>query len=256
MPNPSPALALIIITALGACVGSFLNVCILRIPKGESIVTGPSHCMACGKRLRWWELVPVVSWIGLRGRCARCKAKISAQYPAVEAANAALWILTYTAHGETLYTALGCLLASTLIVVAVVDARTMEIPPALNITLLILGIARTAADPGRRLEHAIGIAAVSGILLAIYLATSGRGIGGGDIKLMAACGLFLGWKQIIAAFIIGCLTGAAIHLTRMSLKKAARLLAFGPYLSAGITISMLWGDQIIKWYLAQVIGIP
>lgn len=250
MQNIVPVLTLTFtIVALGACVGSFLNVCILRIPAGESIVTGPSHCAGCGERLRWWELVPIVSWLALRGKCARCKAKISKQYPAIEALNAALWALMFKTYGETLHTALCCLVASTLIVVAVVDARTMEIPRGLNIILLILGIMRAATDYSRWVEHAIGFAAVSVILLAIYLASGGRGVGGGDVKLMAGCGLFLGWRLIIAAFIAACVIGSILHLIRMAAKKAGRVLAFGPYLSAGVVIAMLWGERLIEWYL-------
>ena len=238
----------IFIFLLGAVIGSFLNVCILRIPAGESIVTGPSHCTACGRRLRWFELVPVVSWLALRGRCRTCGAAISPQYPLIEAGNALLWLLLFAVLGFTPQAVLGALLASALLVLSVIDARTGEIPPGTVIFIAALGGIRLFFDPAHWLSALIGAVCVSGFLLLVLLVTGGQGVGGGDVKLMAACGLFLGWKLILLAFFLGCVLGSVIHLLRMRFFRAGRSLALGPYLSAGVLLALLWGNAALAWY--------
>ena len=248
--NVTPTVLYIIVFIFGITVGSFLNVCILRIPAHESIVKGPSHCPDCGKQLKWYELIPLFSWLALRGRCSGCKGAISAQYPLIETANGALWVLCFALLGLSFETALACLLVSTLIVVAIIDARTMEIPPGTTITVLVLGVIATAIDYQNVLFHIIGFFAVSLPLYLVFAATKGRGIGGGDIKLMAGCGLFLGWKLCIFGFFAGCVIGTIIHLTLMAAKKAGRQLSFGPYLSIGIIIALLFGEHFINWYIS------
>lgn len=246
---PSLTMPLYIFTfLLGITVGSFLNVCILRIPAGESIVTGPSHCTSCGRRLAWYEMIPVLSWLALRGRCRTCGAAISPQYPLIEAANGFLWLLVTAALGFTPDALLGCLMTSALLVLSVIDARTGEIPPGTAIFIAALGAARLVLHPGLTLSLLLGAAAVSGFLLLVLLVTGGRGVGGGDVKLMAACGLLLGWKLILLAFLLGCLLGSAVHLVRMRFFGAGRVLALGPYLSAGVFLSLLWGDALLTWY--------
>lgn len=249
----APIVFYIIIFIFGITVGSFLNVCILRIPAHESIVTGPSHCPNCGKRLKSYELIPLFSWLALRGRCSGCKGAISAQYPLIEASNGVLWVLCFAVLGFSLQTALACLLLSALVVVAVIDARTMEIPLGLSITILVLGGISAALDYQNLLSHVIGLFAVSLPLYLLYLATGGRGIGGGDIKLMAGCGLFLGWRLVLLGFFGGCLLGTIIHITLMAVKKAGNQLSFGPYLSAGVVLALLFGEKLINWYLSLFI---
>lgn len=245
----APTVIYIIIFLLGITVGSFLNVCILRIPAHESIVTGPSHCPKCGRRLKWYELVPIFSWLALKGRCSGCKGAISAQYPLIEALNGVLWVICFAVLGTSPYAALACLLTSALLVVAVIDWRTMEIPLGTTITVAVLGGLAAALDYQNLSLHVIGLFAVSLPLYLLYLATRGRGIGGGDIKLMAGCGLFLGWKLIILSFFGGCLIGTIIHLILMAAKKAGRQLSFGPYLSLGVVLSLLFGEYLLNWYL-------
>lgn len=239
----------LIVFLFGITVGSFLNVCIYRIPEGKSIVTVPSHCMSCGKRLRWFELIPLFSYIFLRGRCSACGSRISAQYPLIEAVNGALWTLLFARFGPTLYFLLSCLLVSDLLVIGVIDARTREIPPGTNMFILVLGAVRIITDLGSWQSLALGFLAVSLPLLLILLATGGRGVGGGDVKLMAVCGLFLGWRNILLAFFLACLLGSVIHLSLMAAKKADRTLALGPYLSLGVFLALMWGEEMISWYL-------
>lgn len=239
----------ICIFLLGTVIGSFLNVCILRIPAGESIVTGPSHCMSCGRRLRWYDMVPLFSWLALGGRCRACKAPVSPQYPLIEGANGALWVLVSACLGLTPDALLGCLMTSALLVLSVIDARTREIPPGTVIFIAVLGGLRVFLRPASLVSAILGLAAVSGFLLLVLLITGGRGVGGGDVKLMAACGLFLGWQNILLAFLLGCVLGSCIHLVRMRAFGAGRELALGPYLSAGVFLALLWGQPLIHWYL-------
>ena len=240
----------IIIFIFGITIGSFLNVCIYRIPLGESIVTSPSHCMTCGWKLKWYDMVPVFSWLVLGGKCRNCKSKISVQYPIIEGVNGILYVMICAVNGLEWSSVIYCFMASALLVLSIIDWRTYEIPFGINVFLFVLGIAMTILDRGNLVEHLIGMICVSGLLGILYLLTGGRAIGGGDIKLMFACGLILGWKLILLAFFLGCIIGSVVHIIRMSVKKAGRMLAMGPYLSAGILLAALWGNAWINWYLS------
>lgn len=233
----------------GLLIGSFLNVCIYRIPEKQSVVVVRSHCMSCGKQIKWYDLVPLVSFLILRGRCRYCKAKLSWQYPAVEALNGILYGIIVLVNGFNITSILYCLATSALLALSMIDWRTYEIPPSFNIFIGILGIIRLILDLPHWYNYVIGFVSVSGFLLLIFLVTKGRGIGFGDVKLMAAAGLLLGWKLIILSLGLGCVLGSIIHITLMYVKDKDRVLAFGPYLSLGIFISMLYGEQIIEWYL-------
>lgn len=223
--------------------------------------------MRCGHPLSWYELIPIVSWLALRGKCRKCKAKISVQYPLVEALNGILYVVIFYVHGFTvtdltastdpivvmIESGIYCLMTSALIVLSVIDERTGEIPIGINIFLLVLGIAETVLMRDAWHTHVIGMLVVSGFLEMIFLLSKGRAIGGGDIKLMATAGLILGWEKIILAFGIGCILGSVIHLTRMKLTKKDHVLAFGPYLAAGIWIAAVWGTQMIHFYINTMI---
>ncbi len=249
-----PVLGLIIFV-FGILVGSFLNVCIYRIPRHEDITTTRSHCTSCGNVIRWYDLVPVISFILLRGKCRFCKAKLSVLYPVIEILNGVIWYLVFAVTGLGFKSVLTAMLASALIVIAVIDWRTYEIPFGLNVFIAALGAAAIVLklvnhDYTGVLDNIIGAVSVSGFLLIVYLVTKGRGIGGGDIKLMAAAGLLLGWKSIILAFLIGCVLGSVIHLIRMKVSGQDHVLAFGPYLAVGIFIASLWGEEIVNAYLS------
>ena len=241
----------IVIFLFGIVIGSFLNVCIFRIPKHETVVTERSHCMKCGYQLSWYDMVPVFSWLFLRGKCRKCKEPISPQYPIVEAANGVLYVFVFIVQGFTWDSILYCLLASTLLVLSVIDWRTYEIPIGLNIFILCLGILGTAIDYKNWLLHISGFLCVSIPLLLLFYISKGTAIGGGDVKLMAVAGLLLGWKKILLAFLLGCIIGSIIHILRMKISNADRVLAMGPYLSVGIGIAALFGDAMINWYFGM-----
>lgn len=247
----------IVMFLFGIVIGSFLNVCIFRIPKGESLSAKRSHCMSCGYQLRWYDLIPLFSWIALRGHCRRCHEKISAQYPIIEALTGALFVvIPLCCGGIGVESIIFCFAASALLALSVIDFRTYIIPIGFNIFILALGIFRilyrvlVEGDGFKAiLPYIIGMFAVSVPLGLLWFLSKGRAIGGGDVKLMGAAGLLIGWKLIILALILGCILGSVIHLTRMKISKAGRVLAMGPYLSAGILIAILCGTQLIDWYL-------
>lgn len=240
----------IVIFIFGITIGSFLNVCIYRIPLHQSIVTVSSHCMTCGRKLKWYDMVPVFSWLLLGGKCRSCKSKISLQYPVIESLNGILYVVICLVNGMDLFSLIYCLMTSALLTLSLIDWRTYEIPPGINAFLFILGVAAAVLDRGNLLSHLAGMVCVSGFLGILYLISRGRAIGGGDIKLMFACGLILGWKQIILAFLLGCIIGSVIHLIRIRVQGEGHVLAMGPYLSAGIFLAALWGNEWISWYIS------
>lgn len=242
----------IIIFLLGICIGSFLNVCIYRIPLKQDIVKLPSHCMSCGRRLKWYELIPVFSFLIQGGKCRSCKQKLSVQYPAIELLNGLLYVLIVALYGMSMQSVIYCLLASVLIVISVIDFRTYEIPLGCNIFILILGIAQVIIALPHMSQYVIGFFAVSLLLYLVWLISKGRAIGGGDIKFLAAAGLLLGWQKIILAFVLGCVIGSIIHLIRMKVQNVDRTLAFGPYLSIGVLLAALFGERMIGLYLGYL----
>ncbi|MBO4845632.1 MAG: prepilin peptidase [Lachnospiraceae bacterium] len=239
----------ILILIYGILVGSFLNVCVYRIPKKENIAIIRSHCMTCNHQLKWYDNIPLLSWLMLRGKCRYCKAPISPQYPIIEASNGLLWLLVAIIRGLSVDTLLYALLFSALLTLSVIDFRTYEIPAGINIFILALGLVMTVYHYTDWVDHVIGFFVVSIPLYIIIIVTNGRGIGGGDMKLMATAGLLIGWKLVVLAFALGCIIGAPVHVIRMKMSGADRVLAMGPYLSIGIFISVLWGEQLISWYL-------
>ncbi len=246
---------LILLTLLGLAVGSFCNVLIYRIPKGEEFVKTPSHCMSCGHTLKWYENIPLLSWLLQGGKCRSCKVKLSAQYPIVEALNGLMWLATglivrsgLLAQSDWLTVALYCVLFSMLLVLTVIDWRTFTIPNGINLVIFLLGVIRLVTDLDHWLTYLIGMLAVALVFLLMNIATGGRGLGMGDVKLVAAAGLLLGWQKMLLAVLVGSLSGAIIHMIRMR-GGEGRKLAFGPYLAAGIWLAALVGEPLINAYL-------
>ena len=250
----------IIVFLFGAVIGSFLNVLIFRLPKKENVVSESSHCMSCNHKLGPADLVPIFSWLFLGGKCRYCKAKISPQYPIIETLNAVMYVLLFlfVCSGEPRLSLLGyCAAFSALLVTSVIDWRTMEIPDSMWITVLVGGIIvyideiiAEGFEWGCLIERVIGFFAASGVLFLLAVVTKG-GMGGGDIKLMAACGFLLGWKTVLLALVMGGLIGT-VYLIFSAVKnkgKIKRKVPFAPHLAAAVTICMFAGPQIIEWYL-------
>lgn len=248
----------IVITAaifiLGVTIGSFLNVCIYRIPEKKDIAVESSHCMHCGHVLKWYELIPVFSFLIQGGKCRSCKKKISWQYPIVELLNAVLWLVVVFFNGLQWNTILYCLASSCLLVICVIDERTKEIPFGCNVFLAVLGLVQVALDYRNWYIYVIGFFAVSTFFWLLAFVSKGKWMGGGDIKLMAAAGLLLGWKEILLALGVGCIAGSVIHLIRMAVSKKSHELAFGPYLAFGIYCMFPFGNVLVDWYIAFLRG--
>ncbi|MBQ7775739.1 MAG: prepilin peptidase [Lachnospiraceae bacterium] len=239
----------IVVFVYGITIGSFLNVLIYRIPKKENIAVVRSHCMSCGYQLRWYDLVPLFSWLTLGGRCRKCRERISVQYPIIEALNGVLYLMVFHQYGLSVDSLLYCLAFSALLALSVIDFRTYEIPVGFNYFILTLGLIRVVTDFQNWANYVIGFFAVSAFLYLIVVLSGGRAMGGGDVKLMATCGLLIGWKLIILAFLLGCILGSVIHVIRMKVSKEGHVLAMGPYLAMGVALSVLYGNQMIGWYL-------
>lgn len=240
----------IIIFLFGIVIGSFLNVCILRIPNGESIAKERSHCMKCGYQLKWYDLIPLFSYLFLGGRCRKCKEPISKQYPIIEGINGFLYVLIFVVKGWNFDAVIYCLLASALLTLSVIDFRTYEIPFGINVFIFILGVVHLVLHISDWKEYLIGFVLVSGIFEIILRASKGRAIGGGDVKLMAAAGLLIGWKNAYLAMVAGCVIGSVIHLIRMKVTKEGHVLAMGPYLAVGIFLAVMWGEPFLNWYFS------
>jgi len=249
----------ILIILLGLVIGSFLNVCIYRIPLNRSIVRGRSRCPACRNVIPWYLNIPVFSYIVLRGRCRACGEPISLRYPLVEILNALLTYGAFLRYGFSTAAILAALFFSALIVVSFIDLAHQIIPNGLVICILILGALnafnQTSVFGESWTVYVIGILAASLplYLLGLLLPES---LGGGDVKLMASAGLFLGWKLILLALLLGDFIALIYVFVLIIQRKFSRKtpIPFGPFLSAGMVFSLLFGDYLIGLYLRLILS--
>ncbi len=245
----------------GAIVGSFLNVCIYRLPKGESVVTPGSHCPKCNKPIFWYDNVPVLSYLYLRGRCRACKTPINPGYIIVEVITAFLAVALFTAFGLSPKFAGYSLLSAGLIVATFVDLEIFEIPDEVSLGGLAAGIIFASIFPGtlgETLWYKALIASVLGALAgggSIYLmgffgemVFKKEAMGGGDVKLMAMIGAFLGWKLALLTFFIAPLFGSVVGLI-LKAKDGRDIIPYGPYLSLAAITSIFWGDKVLRMLL-------
>lgn len=249
------AVIYVFVFLFGACVGSFLNVCIYRLPKEESLIKRNSHCMSCGEPIKRRDLIPIISWCALKGKCRSCGAKISPRYTVVETLNALCWLFIAWQLDVLINPVrfiITALLFSALIVVFFMDWDTQLISTYVVIFIALLAIPQYIfcnEITGVTLKsHIIGAFAVSIPLLLIELLSKGKAMGRGDVYLMAAGGLLLGVQNILAALFIGLITGSIAGLI-IKYKTENSVFAFGPWLSIGIAISSLYGDKLVAWYM-------
>ncbi|HEX21785.1 MAG TPA: prepilin peptidase [Actinobacteria bacterium] len=254
-----------VIIAFALATGSFLNVIIYRVPRKESIVWPGSHCPKCGEGLSWYDNIPLLSWFWLRGRCRHCGRPISWQYPLVELTTALLLVAAFFKFGVDLKFIFAALMLLVLLTVAVVDAQRQIIPNRIILpSLVVVPILAVAAGlAGRQampivgsvgyLEMAIGFVLGGGLLLIIAMVRPG-GMGGGDIKLAAFMGIFLGRYVLIALF-IGFLLGSLAGIISMAFFHKSRkdLLPFGPYLSLGAMLTLFFGYELFQWYIGFIL---
>src|SRR3990172_1815822 len=243
----------IIIALLGAAIGSFLNVCIRRIPAGESLVFPASHCPKCNHSIRFYDNIPIISYLALRGRCRNCREGISLQYPLVELLTAIMALLLFWKFGLTLKFLFSFVLACALIVITFVDFERQIIPDIITlpgIPLFFLAAVFAMGIPW--LEAALGFLIGGGILYAIAfgyeLITKREGMGGGDIKLLAMLGAFFGWKSLFFILLVSSFLGAIVGISVILIKGKDMRYAvpFGPFLSLAALAYIFWGDEFIR----------
>lgn len=240
----------------GASIFSFLNAAAYRLPRGEGVVRGRSHCPRCGRRLRAWELIPCISYLALGRRCRGCGMKIAGRYFWMECAGGAAFLVCgqVFGFGETGMLSLRGLLAfgflGILAVVALIDWETRIIYDRFHIFIVLMGIAALWLFPEHGMtDRMFGAIVISVPMLALAMLVEGA-FGGGDIKLMAAGGFLLGWRAVVFAMFTGLVTGGIYCVWMLAGKKLARkdYFAFGPFLAVGLAAALLWGDRVAGWY--------
>ena len=243
----------IIFLIFGLVIGSFLNVCIFRIPKGESIAYPPSHCTSCGHNLKPKDLIPVISYLILKGKCRSCKEKISLRYPIIELINAFSYLLIYMKFGFSIKSIFFCLLASLLIVISMIDFDTKEVYTATTLFGLILGIIYLVVSYVysniNYIDNILG--GIVGFLIIFLIVKLTQGMGEGDYDIAGVCGLFLGVKGILVGLFIGIILGAiyGIVILARRYKSGKDEMAFGPFIALGSFISLIYGVEILQIYI-------
>ncbi|NOY54082.1 MAG: prepilin peptidase [Deltaproteobacteria bacterium] len=235
----------------GAIVGSFLNVCIYRLPRKESLAFPGSHCPVCNTSIRFYDNVPIASWIFLLGKCRKCRSPISIQYPIVEAVNAGGYFYLYTRFGLTGEAAVYALFFSALLVITFIDLHHKIIPDVISLPGIGVGLlASLFVLPLTFWDALIGAALGWGLFYLVALLSRG-GMGGGDIKLISMIGAFLGWEKMLLTIMSGAFAGSIVGIVLMILFKKSRKYAvpFGPFLALGALASLFWGTSMIQWYL-------
>ncbi|MBI5019121.1 prepilin peptidase [Candidatus Gottesmanbacteria bacterium] len=245
-----------IVFIFGLVIGSFLNVVIDRLPRGENIVWKPSHCDHCKKPLRWYELIPVISFLFLGGKCARCKKRLSYQYPLIELVSGISFVLLYSQAADSVGLISLIFLFCLFLVLFVIDLKEQILPDELLISLLFFCIIYVIRLPqADRIIHLMsGLGAGSGFLF-LWLVTRGRGLGFGDVKLSVLLGALLGYPNIIialyAAFLTGALVGVILIMSRKA--KMRSRIAFGPFLILGTLIAFRWGGSLWEIWLRLLV---
>jgi len=243
-----------LVALFGLFIGSFLNVCIHRIQKGESVVWPASHCPRCGQSLKPWDNIPVISFLLLKGRCRSCKEPISIRYPVVELLSALLAVGMLYRFGPSVSFAIYYLWACVLLIITFIDLDIQIIPDSLSLGGIAAGLVAVYWLPITYKDALIGLVLGGGLLLAIiygyYFLTRKEGMGGGDVKLLAMIGVFTGWQGVLftvfMSSLLGTLVGVPYGLVKKGTLKAA--IPFGPFLALGALMYVFWGQQIIDWY--------
>jgi leader peptidase (prepilin peptidase)/N-methyltransferase len=246
-----PAGILVAVALFGLAIGSFLNVVIARVPAGRSLVRPGSACPGCSALLKWYDNIPVLSFLVLRGRCRACGMTISWRYPIVEMVTAVVLVLAYVALGPSADFAVAVVLLAALIAITGIDLQHQLIPDAITLPGILVGLLLNLAT-GRIswVESVIGILVGGGLFVAIILVSRG-GMGGGDLKLGAMLGAFLGWKALLfalfVAIVLGGVVGTVLLVTGLRGRKDP--VPFGPFLAAGGAMALFWGERAFGWWM-------
>lgn len=249
---------------LGTVLGSFLNVCIYRLPADRSVVAPPSTCGACGARIRWYDNIPILGFLLLRGRCRACGAPISLQYPIIELACGLIWMAAAMRFGLAQEAVHSAVFLTLLLGIAMTDAREMVIPDQFSVLGALFGLALAAIPGGMPLTEAVAGAVIAYLLLWLVKWIAERivkkpALGVGDIHMMAMVGAFLGPTGALLTLMLGSILGLVLGLpvqwVRGRLSPLATYLPLGVFLAIGGAIAHAWGDAMIAWYTASVLGL-
>jgi leader peptidase (prepilin peptidase)/N-methyltransferase len=254
---PLPLVLYIYAFIIGAVVGSFLNVCIYRLPAEKSIVSPPSSCPVCGNRIRWYDNIPIISFLLLRARCRVCHSPISWRYPLIEALNGLLTLLLFMKFGVSFPFLALFIFCSSLVAITFIDLDHQIIPDSISLPGIVVGFLFSFFLPWNGwLNSALGILAGGGSLFLVawgyYKITGKEGMGGGDIKLLAMMGAFLGWRCVPFIIFTASLVGSVIGVAAMMIQKKDSKFAipFGPFLAFGAVLYIFYGRQLIHWYFS------
>jgi leader peptidase (prepilin peptidase)/N-methyltransferase len=249
------AYELAILVLLGLAVGSFLNVCIHRLPRGQSLNTPPSRCPSCEYRLRWSDNIPVLSYVFLGGRCRQCRAKISIRYPVVELITMALFLIHGLVFGWSAILIPRLVFACAMVVLFAIDLEHHLLPDVITLPGIVVGLIASTVLPPGIIDALIGVVIGGGVLWLIgeaYFRFSGHeGMGGGDVKMLAMIGAFLGWKLVLVTLVLSSVLGSIIGVIVIAARKGGMkyALPYGTFLALGALVASLAGDRIVNWYV-------
>ncbi len=249
----APQLAILVL--LGLAVGSFLNVCIHRLPRDQSLNSPPSRCPSCEYRLRWFDNIPVLSYVLLGGRCRKCRARISIRYPVVELITMVLFIIHGVVFGWSALLVPRLVFACAMVVLFAIDLEHQLLPNVITLPGIVVGLIASAVLPPGIVDALIGVLIGGGVLWLIgeaYFRYSGHeGMGGGDVKMLAMIGAFLGWKLVLVTLVLSSIAGSVIGLLVIAIRKGGMkyALPYGTFLALGALVASLAGDAIVNWYV-------
>lgn len=246
-------MALVPVVTFGLMIGSFLNVVIARLPERRSLWMPGSTCPGCGNAIAWHDNIPLVSFVALRGRCRACAAPIPWRYPIVEASTAVLFAAAWLVFGNDLRQfVVAVVFLAALVAITVIDLRHQIIPDAITLPGALAGlVANLATNHISWIESVGGMLLGGGLFVAVILLSRG-GMGGGDLKLGAMLGAFLGWQALLVALFVAIMLGGLSAVALLATGRLARkdAIPFGPFLAIGGAVALFWGDAILAWYLA------
>jgi leader peptidase (prepilin peptidase) / N-methyltransferase len=249
------ALAIGALAILGLAIGSFLNVCIHRVPRGGSIVSPGSRCPHCGYVLKWYDNIPVLSYAMLAGRCRGCQAPISIRYPIVEVITMVVFVAHYLVFGPDILLVPRLLFATALIALFAIDLEHHLLPNVITLPGIVVGLAFSTMLPPGLVDAIIGVLAGGGVLWLVgeaYYRYSGQeGMGGGDVKMLAMIGAFLGWQLMVLTLVLSSVLGSVVGLLVIVFRKGGMkyALPYGTFLSLAALVASLYGRRILDWYM-------
>ncbi len=247
----------VVVFLFGMIVGSFVNVCIYRLPRNASVVFPASHCPVCKTKVRAWQNIPVVSFLLLGGKCGGCKTRIPWRYPLVELLHGLGFLFIFHEFGASPPTLIYFMFFASLIAVIFIDLSHQIIPDVITLPGIVIGVlaASTVLPPGLT-NSLIGLFLGGGLFYLVAILSLAilkkEGMGGGDIKLIAMIGAFLGWQGVLLTIFLAALSGSVIGIAMIAMKGKTRadLIPFGPYLVFGALTSLFWGNGILHWYFS------